>query len=57
MPGGICFSTVWDTEVTCAVAVRISTLDRKKIFTTPTPFKDWLSICSISLTFEVSWRS
>ena len=25
MPGGICFSTVCEIEVTCAVAVRMST--------------------------------
>ena len=39
MPGGICFSTVWETEVTCAVAVRISTPGWKNILTMPMPVK------------------
>ena len=57
MPGGICFKTVWDSEVTCAVAVRISTPEWKKIFTMPTPESDWLSIWSMSVTAVESWRS
>ena len=57
MPGGICLSTVCEMEVICAVAVRISTSGRKKIFTTPMPLRLWLSICSISLTEVESWRS
>ena len=57
MPGGICFRTVCDIEVTWAVAVRISTPGRKKILTMPMPDRDWLSICSMSLTEDESWRS
>ena len=57
MPGGICFKTVWDSDVTCAVAVRISTPEWKKIFTMPTPESDWLSIWSMSVTAVESWRS
>jgi hypothetical protein len=54
MPGGSCFSTVCEIAVTWAVAVRISTPGWKKIFTTPTPGSDWLSMCSMSLTLEES---
>ncbi len=57
MPGGICFSTVCEADVTCAVAVRMSTPGRKKIFTMPTPDSDWLSIWSMSPTVEDSERS
>ena len=37
MPGGICFSTVCEIDVTCAVAVRMSTPGWKNILTMPTP--------------------
>ena len=57
MPAGICFSTVCEIEVTWAVAVRISTPGWKKILTMPMPGSDWLSRCSMSLTFEESCRS
>ena len=52
MPGGICLSTVCDSEVTWAVAVRMSTPGWKKILTMPMPGSDWLSMCSMSLTLE-----
>jgi len=39
------------------VAVRMSTPGWKKILTMPAPGKDWLSICSMSLTVVVSTRS
>ncbi len=57
MPGGICFSTVCDSEVTWAVAVRMSTPGWKNILTMPMPGNDWLSMCSMSLTLEDSCRS
>ena len=46
-----------DTEVTWAVAVRISTLGWKNILMMPMPYMDWLSICSISFTVVVRMRS
>ena len=57
MPGGICFTTVCEIEVTCAVAVRMSVPGWKKIFTMPAPGSDCDSMCSMLLTAVVSWRS
>ncbi|OIQ76633.1 hypothetical protein GALL_416820 [mine drainage metagenome] len=57
MPGGICFNTVCEIEVTCAVAVRMSTFGWKKILTMPYPINDCDSIWSISLTVELNCRS
>ena len=37
MPGGSCFSTVCEIDVTCAWRVRMSTLGWKKILTMPKP--------------------
>ena len=56
-PGGSCLSSVCEIAVTCAVAASIFALGWKKIFTTPTPASDWLSMCSMSLTVVVSARS
>ncbi len=49
----------WTNEVegTCAVAVRMSTPGWKKTCTTPRPGSDCDSMCSMSLTVEVSERS
>ncbi|MNP52899.1 hypothetical protein D3C76_1473230 [compost metagenome] len=57
MPAGICLSTVCDTAVTWALAVRISTLGWKKILTMPMPGNDCDSMCSMSLTVVLKARS
>ncbi len=57
MPAGIALSTVCEIEVTCAVAVRMSTLGWKKILTMPMPLSEVLSTCSMSLTVVDRTRS
>jgi hypothetical protein len=57
MPGGICFSTVCEMAVTCAIAALMFTLGWKKILTTDSPFNVCDSTCSMSLTVVLSVRS
>ena len=56
-PGGVVFSTVCEMAVICATAISGLTVGWKKNFTTATPFSDWDSICSMSLTVVVAARS
>ncbi|MET3820096.1 hypothetical protein ABID76_002740 [Burkholderia ambifaria] len=50
-------STVCEIDVTCAVAVRMSTLGWKKILTIPKLRNDCDSMCATSLTVVPSVRS
>ena len=44
MPGGICFSTVWESEVTCVVAVAYIDARTEEYLHDPMPATAWLSI-------------
>ncbi len=50
-------SNVWDTAVTCELAVRMSAVGWKKILTTPKVAYETPSMCSMLFTVVVSARS